>query len=164
MADSQPRVLISYSWTSEAYQREAVRLAERLVSDGVDVVIDVWDLHLGHDKYAYMERCVTDKTITKVLILCDEEYAAKADGRTGGVGDETMIITPEVYGKARQEKFVPVVMERDSDGEPFLPAYLKSRIYVDLSDGGRWAQYDELLANIQGKQRWVKPPLPASPS
>ena len=72
MACLQPRVFISYSWTSDAYQREVVRLAERLVGDGVDVVLDVWDLHPGDDKYAFMERCVTDGTITKVLILCDK--------------------------------------------------------------------------------------------
>lgn len=164
MASSQPRVFISYSWTSKAYQSEVVRLAERLVGDGVDVVIDVWDLHLGNDKYSFMERCVTDETITKVLILCDKGYAEKADAREGGVGDETTVITPEVYGKTRQEKFVPVVMERDADNEPFLPAYLRSRMCVDLSDGGNWSHYDELLADIQGKSRWVKPTLGAAPS
>ena len=164
MACSQPRVFISYSWTSDAYQREVVRLAERLVGDGVDVVIDVWDLRPGHDKYAFMERCVADETITKVLVLCDEGYAKKADGREGGVGDETAVITPEVYGRTRQEKFVPVVMERGSDNEPFLPTYLKSRMYIDLSDGGHWARYKELLADILGRTRWVKPPLGAAPS
>ena len=73
-------------------------MAQRLVSHGVDVVLDKWDLKEGQDKYAFMERCVNDTEITKVLIVCDKVYAQKANDRTGGVGDETVIISSEIYG------------------------------------------------------------------
>ena len=71
------------------------------------------DLKEGNDKYEFMERCVNDSSITKVLIICDKAYAQKANDRTGGVGDETVIISSEVYGNARQEKFIPIIAERD---------------------------------------------------
>lgn len=161
---ARPRVFISYSWTSDAYQREVVRLACRLVSDGVDVVIDVWDLQPGHDKYAFMERCVADETIDKVLILCDRAYAGKANARAGGVGDETSVITAHVYGKARQEKFIPIVMERGEGGEAFLPAYLGSRMYIDLSDDAYEGQYKDLLRSIFGVPKWPKPQQGTPPS
>ena len=91
--DKIPKIFISYSWSSDALVLE---LANRLVSHGVDVVLDKWDLKEGNDKYEFMERCVNDSSITKVLIICDKAYAQKANDRTGGVGDETVIISSEV--------------------------------------------------------------------
>lgn len=35
-----------------------------------------------------MEQMVTNPEIKKVTIVCDEKYAAKADGRSGGVGTD----------------------------------------------------------------------------
>ena len=101
--DKIPKIFISYSWSRDAL---VLDLANRLVSHGVDVVLDKWDLKEGNDKYEFMERCVNDPSITKVLIICDKAYAQKANDRTGGVGDETVIISSEVYGNARQEKFI----------------------------------------------------------
>ena len=108
--DKKPKVFISYSWSSDALVLE---LAQRLYSHGVEVVLDKWDLKEGQDKYVFMERCVSDPTITKVLIICDKAYAQKANDRTGGVGDETVIISSEIYGNAKQEKFIPIIAERD---------------------------------------------------
>jgi hypothetical protein len=154
---SKPKVFISYSWTSDEYQRSVVALAERLVGDGVDVVIDVWDLKAGQDKYAFMEQCVSDESIDRVLILCDAQYARRADARSGGVGNETEVITPSVYGRSGQTRCVPVVMERDADGEACLPTYLRSRVYVDLSGPDLERGYAELLASIRGESRWSRP-------
>ena len=133
LIDKRPLVFISYSWSSTAYKQSVIELATRMRHDGVDVKLDVWDLKDGQDKYVYMEQCVTNPDIDKVLILSDKLYSEKADLRKGGVGDETTIISAEVYGKADQQKFIPVVMERNTDGVAFLPAYLQSRIYRDLS-------------------------------
>ena len=44
---------------------------------------------------------VSDTEIQKVLIISDKKYADKANGRDGGVGTETQIISAEVY-KNRQ--------------------------------------------------------------
>ena len=70
------------------------------------------------------------KSFYKVLIFCDKTYTEKANNRTGGVGDETVIISSEVYGKVTQEKFIPIITERDEDGKEYVPAYIKTRIYV----------------------------------
>ena len=121
MLNKVPQVFISYSWTTAVFKQKVKRLAEKLMSDGVDVKLDIWDLKDGQDKYAFMEKCVTDPEIDKVLIICDSGYAMKADRRQGGVGDETMIISTEIYQDARQEKFIPVIMERDESGKPYMP-------------------------------------------
>ena len=159
--DKEPRVFISYSWSSDAI---VMPLAERLISQGVDVVLDKWDLKEGQDKYAFMERSVNDPSITKVLIICDKKYADKANSRTGGVGDETAIISSEVYGQVEQEKFIPIIAERDSEGNPYVPAYIKSRIYIDLSNEGNYEEeYEKLLRNIYNKPLYRKPALGTRP-
>lgn len=140
------KVFVSYSWTPESNKRWVKQLVHRLEMDGVQVVIDFNDLRLGHDKYAFMERTVNDDTIKKVLIICNKTYKEKADGRIGGVGDESAIITSQIYGNVRQEKFIPVVNEYDENGKPFLPNYLASRMYADLTDFEKG--YEELLNSI----------------
>ena len=114
-----PRVFISYSWTSEDYKAIVLHIAEDLRCDGVDVVLDQWDLRSGHDKFAFMEQSI--EKADKVLVLCDKEYAEKANSKEGGVGTETSIITPEVYGKSVQEKFIPVIMESFNTVERLKP-------------------------------------------
>lgn len=49
------KIFISYSWKNNKIV-EWVRdeLATRLLSDGIEVVLDQWDLKEGHDIYAFM--------------------------------------------------------------------------------------------------------------
>ena len=114
--DKIPKIFISYSWSSDDL---VIPLAKRLVSHGVDVILDKWDLKEGQDKYVFMEQCVNDPEIDKVLIICDKKYAEKANNREGGVGDETVIISSEIYGNMKQEKFIPIIAERDEEGQPY---------------------------------------------
>ena len=95
------KLFISYSWTSQDHETWVLNLAKELVENGVHVVIDKWDLKEGQDSYSFMEKMVSDTEIQKVLIISDKKYADKANGRDGGVGTETQIISAEVY-KNRQ--------------------------------------------------------------
>jgi hypothetical protein len=65
------KVFISYSWSSEDHQKWVLDLANKLMSDGVEVILDRWDLKPGQDKYHFMEQMVKDEAITKVLVICD---------------------------------------------------------------------------------------------
>jgi len=111
--EKTPKVFISYSWSSPEHEEKVLNLATRLMSHGVEVIIDKWDLKEGQDKYAFMEQAVTSNDIDRVLIISDKMYAEKANSRRGGVGDETIIISPEIYGSVNQDKFIPVVFEYD---------------------------------------------------
>lgn len=158
---SPPKVFISYSW---AVQDRVKILAAQLIQDGIDVIADFYDLKSGNDIYAFMERQITDPTIDHVLIICDETYAKKANDRIGGVGNETVIITPEIYGKVNQKKFIPIVFEKNEQGHPFCPIYLQSRIYIDLSDSEHYeAEYNKLLHDLYGIPLCSKPELGEKP-
>jgi hypothetical protein len=160
-----PKVFVSYSWTSQSHQNWVIELAERLMADGVNVVLDKWDLKEGQDKYAFMESMVTDPDVKRVLMICDAAYADRSNQRVGGVGTESQIISEEVYRQADQTKFIPIVREYDSQAEPCLPVFLKSRIFIDLSSEDRFvAEYDKLLRNIYDRPSLKKPPLGTPPA
>ncbi|OBX61706.1 hypothetical protein A9299_11530 [Moraxella osloensis] len=160
-----PKVFISYSWSTPQHEDWVLNLAERLVSDGVDVTLDKWHLKEGHDKYAFMESNVRSDGINKVLIILDKKYTEKANFRTGGVGTETQIISPNIYSDVSQEKFIPVVAEVDEEGKPFLPTFIESRIYIDLSGKSNFEdEYEKLLRNIYQRPANKKPKLGKPPS
>jgi TIR domain len=159
-----PKAFLSYSWSSADHERWVIALATQLRENGVDVILDKWDLKEGHDAIAFMEKMVTDSEVNKVIVVLDRSYAEKADGRKGGVGTETQIISAEVYKKADQNKFVGVIAEKDEEGRPYLPTYYKSRIYIDLSDSDTYgANFDQLLRWIFDKPLNIKPELGKQP-
>lgn len=165
MTASAPKLFVSYSWTSPSHEEWVLSLATELRDGGIDVILDKWDLKEGHDAHAFMEKMVTDSDITKVGLICDRMYAEKADGRSGGVGTETQIISPEIYTKQDQTKFVAVLPERDEEGKPFLPAYYKSRVYIDLSSPDLYSKnFEQLLRWIYDKPLHVKPELGKTPA
>lgn len=160
-----PKLFISYSWSNPGHEEWVVDLATELRESGVDVILDKWDLKEGHDAIAFMEQMVTNPEIKKVAIISDKTYATKADGRAGGVGTETQIISREVYEKQAQEKFVAIVSEKDEDGKPCLPTYYKSRIYIDLSEADKYSEnFDRLLRWLFDKPLYIKPELGNKPS
>src|SRR5947209_7654468 len=107
--------------------------ADRLLADGVSIVLGQYDLKEGDDKYAFMEKMVTDPSVTHVLVFCDKAYAEKADARKAGVGTESQIISQEVYNKVEQSKFIPIVCELSPLGDAYLPTFMKSRIWLNFS-------------------------------
>ncbi|MBX3179718.1 MAG: TIR domain-containing protein, partial [Candidatus Hydrogenedentes bacterium] len=153
----RPKVFISYSWTTETHEEWVLQLAIALEENGINAILDKWDLKEGQDTFAFMERMVSDPDVQKVLLICDKGYAEKADRRSGGVGAEAQIITPELYGKTEQGKFVAVLAERDEEGNPYLPSYYKSRLYIDLSDEHYAGGFERLLRWAFDKPLHVRP-------
>lgn len=154
------KVFISYSWGTKEHQDWVVSLGTRLMSDTVDVILDRWSLRDGHDIHSFMEEMVKADDIFRVLIICDSNYKDKANGRKGGVGTETQIITPEIYNNQKQEKFIPIVVERDESDKVCLPIYLSSRKYIDFSKDEFFEDsYEELLRNILEAPSIPKPKL-----
>lgn len=162
---SSPKLFISYSWSNQDYEQLILQIATELVESGIDVILDKWDLKEGHDSFKFMEKMVTDPDVKKVAIFSDRIYAEKADGRNGGVGTETQILSREIYEGQNQDKFVVVVTEKDDEGKAYLPTYYKARIYIDLSQPDRYAEnFEKLLRWIYNKPIDVKPKIGNKPS
>ncbi len=170
MADTpeDPKLFISYSWTSPQHKQWVLDLATKLRGNGVDAILDTWDIKEGQDVIKFMEGMVTDSTINKVMMVVDKSYADKADEREGGVGVEAQIISKKIYDSHDQEKFVAIALEKDSEGKLILPVYCKSRMCIDFSEHNNKENYDK---SFEGLLRWIfstpeheKPPIGPRPN
>lgn len=162
---SEPKLFISYCWSSTDHEEWVLRLGTELRENGVDVILDKWDLKEGNDANAFMEKMVSDDDIKKVILVIDEQYSEKANKRSGGVGTETQIISAEVYESVEQNKFVAVIASRDHEGNAKLPVFYKSRIYIDLSDEDLYAKnFEQLLRWVYDKPFNVKPEIGSKPA
>jgi hypothetical protein len=161
----RPKAFISYSWSSPGHHARVREWAERLLADGIDVTLDQFDLSEGQDKYAFMERMVSDATFTHVLVFSDRLYAEKADARVAGVGTESQIISKEIYDKSVQTEFVPIACEMGPTGEPYLPIFLRSRIWLDFSTPEATNEnWERLLRHLYGQPLHPKPPIGTPPA
>ncbi len=162
---SDPKLFISYCWSSTEHEEWVLRLGTELRENGVNVILDKWDLKEGNDANAFMEKMVSDEEIKKVILVIDDQYREKANKRAGGVGTETQIISAEVYESVDQNKFVAVIVNKDHEGNAKLPVFYKSRIYIDLSDEDLYGKnFEQLLRWVYDKPLNVKPELGTKPA
>lgn len=147
-ADRPLRVFISYAKSTDQHDDWVKVLATCLRSAGVDARLDMWHLRAGMDVAQWM--CNELDMADRVLLICDELYAQKADGRHGGVGWEIRIIQGDLsqtHG-AKPDKFVPIVVtENVTDG---MPAFMDSVYWLHWPPSRREdsSLQDELLRII----------------
>jgi hypothetical protein len=124
-----PKVFVSYSWEGNQHRQWVKELAVQLRTDGVNVILDQWDLILGDSLTLFMESSIRDSDF--VIIICTPTYKTKSDNRHGGVGYEESIITAEILYKRNTRKFIPVL--KSGAWRESAPTGLLDRLYVDLS-------------------------------
>jgi len=155
-----PKVFTSYSHDSEPHKNWVLTLATRLVANGVNVILDQWDLTLGSDLPRFMESGLS--SADRVLAICTEVYVEKANAGRGGVGYEKMILTAQLMQNVTADRIIPVVRV-NSLTQP-LPIFLSSRVYIDFRDDLAYeVRYAELLRDIHGQQIKPRPPLGPNP-
>jgi hypothetical protein len=121
------RVFISYTATDDGHTKWVEDLATFLRVHGIESRLDRWHLRKGMDLPQWM--CNEVKLADKVIIVSNEQYAAKADGRLGGVGWETMLIQGDVAAlPPNTVKYVMVV--RSDDFTAGTPMYLKTKYAI----------------------------------
>ncbi len=93
-------------------------------------------------------------------MICDKAYVEKANARSGGVGTESQIISPELYGKGAQDKFSALMTDEDDEGKPHVPVFYKGRIFIDFRHADKFEEsYEELLRWLVDRPQYVKPKL-----
>ena len=157
------KVFISYSWDNEAHRRWALKLAADLMKNGIQVLIDEWDLDdYRNDIQLFMESGIRESDF--VVIICTPTYAQKANGRIGGVGVENTIITGEYYDEEKGLKYITVARQYNSKISECLPTYLKSKFSIDFSDDKKYdIKLEELIRKILGIPKYKRPQLGSQP-
>ena len=149
------RAFISYSHDSPEHKAWVRDLGAQLLSKGVDVILDQWDIVAGDDIPMFMERNLRDCDF--VLLICTLQYVFKSNNGAGGVGYEKMIVSAELARQMDQRKFIPILRQQSTNN---VPTFLSSKKYVDLSsDSSFEAGVHELLQAIHRDELDIKPPL-----
>lgn len=160
MANLPPKLFVSYSHDSEEHKDWVLTLATRLMGNGVDVILDQWDLTLGADLPRFMEYGLTGAN--RVLAICTEAYVQKANAGRGGVGYEKMILTAQLMQDISSDRIIPVV--RSGTSAPLVPTFLSSRVYIDFRDDLSFeSKYGELIRDIHGQQIKPRPAIGPNP-
>jgi len=162
MDTEHKKVFISYSWDSEAHRNWILQLANKLIENGVNVILDQYESTAGKNLTHSMEKNI--KESDKVLLILTPNYKIKAEGRLGGVGFEYSLINEELYrNQIENRKFIPIL--REGDPENSIPGFLKSFIWLNMNDVKRFeADFEILLREIYDEPIITKPPLGKRPS
>lgn len=155
-----PTVFISYSHDSESHKDWVLQLATRLRSNGVDILLDRWNLKLGQDLPSFMEHGLS--TSNRVICICSETYVTKANNGKGGVGYEKQIITAELLADLNTNWIIPVVVNNSQTKK--TPTFLAGRLYVGFEDGTLYeSKYEELLRELLDEPVLPIPPVGPNP-
>jgi formylglycine-generating enzyme required for sulfatase activity len=156
-----PKVFISYSHDSAEHRDRVLWLSDRLRADGVDCVIDRYEISPPEGWPRWMRRQIHESDFT--LIVCTETYQRRFnnDEEAGvglGVKFEGAVITQTLYQKEmRNERFIPVVFSAaDARHRPDL-LHGATFYRVDTPEG-----YENLYRHLTNQPEVVKPPLGAT--
>lgn len=156
---SIPKVFVSYSHDSQEHKRWVLEFATKLRHNGIDAILDQWELKRGDDIPHFMETHLANSDY--VLMICTDKYVEKANSGAGGVGYEKMIITSELMKNIDSNKVIPVIRQ---NGTHNVPTFLKTKLYIDfsLTDNFEY-NFDDLIRSIHGKPLYVKPEIGENP-
>ncbi|MDE0085044.1 MAG: toll/interleukin-1 receptor domain-containing protein [Candidatus Poribacteria bacterium] len=155
-----PTVFASYSHDSDEHKQWVLKLSTQLIENGVNVILDQWELGAGDDITLFMEKGV--KGSDRVLVICTDAYVRKANAGEGGVGYERLIVTAQLAQDLGTKKFIPII--RQSSNEERTPTFLATRKYIDFEDDDEFDEkFDELLHEIHDVLIIPKPRLGRNP-
>lgn len=159
MNSEHPKIFISYSWEEDEHKEWVRNLAARLITDGIDAILDQYDLELGDRLPEFMEQAIAKADY--VLIVCTPVYKSKSYERKGGVGYEGHIISGELLTQRNERKFIPVI--RKGNASISIPIFLAGKLGIDLNDGKRYEDsYKDLVTTIYHTR--LKPGIGSRPS
>lgn len=156
-----PTVFISYSWDNDEHNNWILNLSKRLFDNGVQVILDRYELKPGSNMMHFMEQSIPKAD--KVLIIFTPNYKRKAEGREGGVGFEYSILNTELYKQiANNEKYIPILKSGSFDES--IPNFIQQFIAVDMTNEIQFEpKLNDLLLAIYNKPLIEKPKLGESP-
>ncbi len=152
------KVFISYSHDSKEHSARVLALANRLRKDGLDCVLDQYELNPAEGWPKWMDRRL--KEAEQVIIICTETYRNRVEGeeekgKGKGVKWESTLTYQYIYDDDSQNtRFIPVVF--DMDDCQYIPTPLKgANFYCVKTQEG----YVSLYRRLTNQPKIEKPEL-----
>lgn len=156
---SIPKVFISYSHDSLEHKKWVNELGTRLRNNGIDAILDQWELQPGDDLPHFMETHL--ENADRILMICTDIYVLKANKGQGGVGYEKMIITSNLIKNIDANKVIPIIRQ---SGTSNIPTFLKTKLYINFSKNDDYEYgFDELIRSIHQSPLLKKPEIGNNP-
>lgn len=156
----EPTVFISYSHDSEEHKNWVLQLATRLRSNGVNVILDRWNLKLGSDLASFMERGLSKSQ--RIISVCSDIYVKKANDGKGGAGYEKQIMTAEFINDQNTNWVIPLIKNNPNPRK--TPTFLGGRMYISFEEAHLYeSKYEELLRDLLGEPVLPIPPIGKNP-
>jgi hypothetical protein len=156
-----PTVFLSYSWDNEEHKNWILSLASKLIENGVNVLLDRYELIPGKNILHFMDNAINQAD--KVVMIFTPNYKLKADKREGGVGYEYSILNVDLYKSiSSNNKYIPVLKE--GTVENAIPDFIQQFIAIHMTENYRFDEkVNELLLAIYDKPLIEKPKLGKRP-
>ena len=150
-------VFISYSWDDENHKNWVLELANKLVEDGIDVLLDRYDLKAGKSLTHFIESSISKAD--KIIIVFTPNYKLKATNRRGGVGYEYSIMNAELYqNQTDNDRIIPVL--RKGRQKESIPEFMQQYIHLDMTNDSNFElSFTDLKREILDEPEIVKPKL-----
>jgi tetratricopeptide (TPR) repeat protein len=153
-----PTVFISYSHDSVEHGDRVLAVANRLVDDGIDVILDQYESSPPEGWPRWMDKHIRGASF--VLMVCTETYFRRVMGEekqgTGlGVKWEGNLIYQHIYNAdTTNTRFIPVLF--DYCKFEHIPSPVQGATYyrIDTPDG-----YEDLYCRVTDQPRAKKPEL-----
>lgn len=123
---------VSYSHDSVEHRRWAMRLVEELLRHGIPTRFDTKDARIGERFDEFMSAGLATAPI--VLLVCSEQYVAKAEAYDGGVGYEMKRIETLLAEGPGRIHVIPIYR---ANNEKRLPSSINTIHSVDMR-GDEW--------------------------
>lgn len=157
ISEETETVFISYSWDNEEHKEWVKNLADDLCSEGVNVILDRYELRPGKSLPHFVETSISASD--RIIIVFTPNYKLKAEKRTGGVGYEYSIMNAELYeNQTNNKKIIPVL--RAGSKTESIPEFMQQYIHIDMmTDENFENSFTDLLREIYDEPEIVKPKL-----
>ncbi len=147
MSNNIPKVFISYSWDDDNHQSWVLNFTNELRKNGIDPKMDIVE---SQNKTVNFYSLMIDGIHNNdfVIIILTEQYANKANSRSGGVGFETVQLMSIIQNNL--EKIV-LVSPYNNDINTITPKYLLGTKVYDLSEMKYEEEFQKLLYHLHNQ-------------
>ncbi len=152
-SSSAPKAFISYKWEGDDVKSWVEQFARDLRKNGVDALLDEWEVGYGDSFIKYMTRNIPAADVFFFVMTPESVRSVEAEEGSGGaVSFEVEIATARKIGGDKL-RFVPILLRGEKPA-----AFLRHSRYVDFRQAKDYNKtFSSLLADITGKRG--KPPL-----
>ncbi len=111
MSQINPKVYISYSYDSEKHIQWVRDLGERLRADGIDVLLDQWELLPGDDILQSQQQWIRE--CEAVVVVLTPGYTIRIGDKDTGVGFDLAYLEQLLEQSSAAPRIIPIIREED---------------------------------------------------